>query len=207
MRTAIFITFTFFCFMLSNAEKLKKGDLIFQAEGKGEFSKAISSSTSREDSLSFVHVGIIDIDEEGGVNVIEASPKEGVRIISLKNFLLQEGEDSPGKFVVKRLCIDFPVEETIERAKSYLGQPYDWWYLPDNGKMYCSELVWESFQKEDGERIFKSNPMNFRDKDGNMPEFWIKLYQELGQEVPEGIEGTNPNDLSRDKRLVEVIEE
>lgn len=31
------------------------------------------------------------------------------------------------------------------RSQKYLGQPYDDSFLPHNGKMYCSELVWECY--------------------------------------------------------------
>lgn len=205
IRKVIFLLLSLFFIIEIKAIDYKKGDLIFQAQGDGEFSKAISNSTSRGDSVSYVHVGIIDMEEDGGINVIEASPEEGVRIVSLEKFM----ETSPDEgheviYVIKRLGIEFPVEETIERAKSYLGEPYDWWYKPDNGKIYCSELVWESYRDFNGKRIFASYPMNFRDSEGNMPEFWVKLYEELGEEVPEGLPGTNPNDLSRDDRLIEI---
>ena len=205
IRKVIFLLLSLIFIIETKATDYKKGDLIFQVQGDGEFSKAISNSTSRGDSVSYVHVGIIDMEEDGGINVIEASPEEGVRIVSLEKFM----ETSPDEgheviYVIKRLGIEFPVEETIERAKSYLGEPYDWWYKPDNGKIYCSELVWESYRDFNGKRIFASYPMNFRDNEGNMPEFWVKLYEELGEEVPEGLPGTNPNDLSRDDRLIEI---
>ena len=186
------------------AESLRSGDLIFQVEGQSDFSKAISESTTLGDSLNFVHVGIIEV-TENGINVIEASPEAGVRAIPLQSFL----KDIPEKqlkssIVVKRLDIEFPVETVIKKARSHIGEPYDWWYLPDNGKMYCSELVYESYINEDGSKIFKAKPMNFLSPDGSMPEFWVKLFEGLDCEIPQGEEGTNPNDLSADKKLKEV---
>ena len=180
----------------------KTGDLIFLAEGKGAFSKAISDATATSDSLKFVHVGIIEVDSLGHVNVIEASPEEGVRIIGFEKF-------TPDSviYVVKRLSIAFDAEGAVKRAKEHLGEPYDWWYLPSNDRMYCSELVYESYLDEAGRPIFEARPMNFRRPDGTMPEFWIELFNELGEEVPEGIPGTNPADLSRDSRLVIVNRE
>lgn len=205
IRKVIFLLLSLIFIIETKATDYKKGDLIFQAQGDGEFSKAISNSTSRGDSVSYVHVGIIDMEEDGRINVIEASPEEGVRIVSLEKFMgTSPDEGHEVIYVIKRLGIEFPVEETIERAKSYLGEAYDWWYKPDNGKIYCSELVWESYRDFNGKRIFASYPMNFRDSEGNMLEFWVKLYEELGEEVPEGLPGTNPNDLSRDDRLIEI---
>lgn len=173
------------------AEELKTGDLIFQAEGTGDFSKAISASTGSPDSLNFVHVGIIEVTDDN-VNVIEASPEYGVRLIPLNEF-----KNDSARYVIKRINIDFPLEKAVVNAKKYIGQPYDWWYLPDNEKMYCSELVYESYLDYDGNHIFETKPMNFRDEDGSFPEFWIKLFKKLGQPVPQGIPGTNPNDLSK----------
>lgn len=184
---------------------LKTGDLIFQGEGNTEFSKAIANSTSSEkDSVNFIHVGIIEVVEDS-IRIIEASSEAGVRIIDLDVFLKQSPRHK-GKpaVVVKRLDLAFPVEEAIKRAKSHLGEPYDWWYLPENGKMYCSELVYESYLDSDGNKIFPAKPMNFRNPDGSMPEFWINLFQQLGRPIPEGLPGTNPNDLSRHPSLIEI---
>ena len=185
--------------LLSASGQLKSGDLIFVAEREGAFSKAISASTAMKDSLKFVHVGIVEIVDQEPY-VIEASPEEGVREVSLMQFL----NESKNGYLVKRLSIDFPIEQTIQRAKSHLGENYDWWYLPDNGKMYCSELVYESYLTPDGKRIFKSSPMNFRDGNGEMPQFWVELFERIGSEVPEGLPGTNPNDLSKDELLIDI---
>lgn len=183
-------------FFSLNAQNLKSGDLIFVEEGSSKFSKAISDATTVGDSLNFVHVGIIEIMDDGEIFVLEASPEQGVREIPLSSFM------SLNPFtVIKRISIPFPVEETLKRAKSHIGEPYDWWYLPDNGKMYCSELVADSYLDYEGERLFESKPMNFRSEDGFFPEFWIELFRELGEEIPQGLPGTNPNDLFRNPNL------
>ena len=96
------------------------------------------------------------------------------------------------------------MEECLTKAKSFIGQPYDWWYLPDNGKMYCSELVYESYLDSDGYHIFEAHPMNFRSPDGTMPQVWISIFEELGQPVPEGVLGTNPSDLSKSPLLYTI---
>jgi hypothetical protein len=43
--------------------------------------------------------------------------------------------------------------------------------------------------------------MNWRDDEGNLPEYWIKHFEELGLPVPEGVPGTNPTDMSRSPLL------
>lgn len=183
---------------------LQSGDLLFQIRGAGEMSAAIDASTSSDGAQGFAHVGMV-IESGGNLEVIEASPREGVRIVNLNEFLADspQVEGRPG-VVAKRLDIPFRPEAVVGNAISHLGEPYDWYYLPDNGMMYCSELIYEAFVDGEGSHIFKSVPMRFRDADGNMPEFWTRLYEKLEMEVPEGTPGTNPNDLSADPRLREV---
>ena len=187
--------------LISRGENLKTGDLIFQCEGEGEFSKAISGATGRTDSLNYVHVGIIETIEDS-VFVYEASPEFGVRKTLLDEFLSSSPQiDGKPLVVIKRLEMEFPVEKTIENVKNHIGEPYDWWYLPDNGRMYCSELVYECFIDYDGNKIFVASPMNFHNADGTISQFWTDLFKKLDMEVPQGIEGTNPQDLSEDYRL------
>ena len=185
--------------LAGNCQPLKNGDLIFVVEGKSDFSKAISSATASNDSIRLVHVGIIAGNEDEKFSVIEASPEEGVREIPFEIFK----EKNP-LTVIKRLKIDFPIDKMVERARAHIGEEYDWWYLPDNDKMYCSELVFETYLDYNGRHIFPSKPMNFRAPDGSMPQFWTDLFKELGQPVPEGIEGTNPNDISNSLFLEEI---
>ncbi|MBQ4440897.1 MAG: hypothetical protein IJT61_05530 [Bacteroidales bacterium] len=84
----------------------------------------------------------------------------------------------------------------ITRTKSLVGKSYDIVFLPDNDAYYCSELIQVAFGD-----IFPSKPMNWRDAEGNLPEYWIKHFEELGAPVPEGVPGTNPTDMSRSPLL------
>lgn len=188
-----------------SAFEYKNGDLIFQAQGSSNFSDAIATATGMSDSLTYVHVGIVLKDSSQNINVIEASPVYGVRIIPVDTFINLSPRYYGKPYVtIKRVNKDIPLDRIIENAMNFLGQPYDWYYMPDNGMIYCSELVYESFLDNNGNKIFQAKPMNFRASDGTMPAFWTELYKKLGVEVPEGIPGTNPNDLSNDPQLIEV---
>lgn len=184
---------------------LQTGDLLFEVAGDTPMSEAIALSTAEREELQFDHVAMVFTDGSGNTCVIEASPKEGVRAVPLETFL-DEAVKIDGKpgVVAMRLCVDFPAEKAVADATERIGQPYDWHYLPDNGMTYCSELIYDCYLYEDGSHIFEAKPMNFRDKDGNMPQFWTELYGRLGQAVPEGVEGTNPQDLSKDPKLTEI---
>ena len=176
-------------------------DLIFQVAKGNDFSKAITDATAQTDEIKIDHVGMI-VMEKGVPHVLEASSKRGVSVVSLQAFI----DELPSGYIIKRVksssAIEF--EKVIQSAKSHIGEPYDWSYLPDNGKMYCSELIYECYRDNNGLPIFQARPMNFLDKDGNMPQFWTDLFKRLQEKIPQGVIGTNPNDLSKEEVLEEV---
>lgn len=184
---------------------LHAGDLLFQLAGASAMSDAIVGATARDAELQFDHVAIVCMDSIGNPLVIEASPQEGVRTVCLDSFLEEavKIDGQPG-VVVMRLVSYFPMETIVENAMSHISEPYDWYYLPDNGMTYCSELIYDSYIDAEGRHIFEAHPMNFRNPDGSLPSFWEELYEGLGQPVPEGIPGTNPQDLSKSPKLIEV---
>lgn len=177
---------------------LQTGDLIFEIASDNEMSNAIAEATAQSDSLKFSHVGIIMIDDNSHMpSVIEATGQKGVVITPIDSFM----NEATSGVVVKRLELDFPIDRSIDRAKSYLGRGYDWWFLPDNDEIYCSELVEKSYLLDDNTPVFSTIPMNFRDKEGNMPQFWTDLFNRLGKPIPEGVAGTNPTGISKSPHL------
>lgn len=174
----------------------QQGDLVFQVAGGSDMSQAIVDATTNVDSLQFDHVAVFAGSRRNPF-VVEASPEKGVVRTPWREFLNRSG----GGVVVKRLDADYPKQEAVERALAHLGQPYDWYYLPGNSRTYCSELVEESYLYADSTRIFPAKPMRFRAADGTMPQFWTDLFHRLGASVPEGVPGTNPNDMSRFRLL------
>lgn len=165
------------------------GDLIFFTGGSSSMDDAISSSTGD----GFVHVAIVEVDSEGTVWLIDATPQKGV----IREKLLEE----KGNMVLKRLKDSTGVAASVQRAKALIGSPYDFTFLPDNDAYYCSELVYECFLRPDGSHIFSCQPMNFLDSEGNLPEYWKELFEKLQMDVPQGIPGTNPEDLSHSTTL------
>ena len=187
---------------------LRNGDLLFQVGADSAMGSAIQDATSRGGGLPFTHVAIAEVGADGEVRIIEATGSGGVCRTELEAFLDRSALiDGQPAVVVGRVAADEEeIAAAVERAASFIGQPYDWYYLPDNGRMYCSELVYESFLRADGEHIFAAQPMNFRAGDGSMPRFWEELFDELGQPVPEGVEGTNPAAMSQSECLYEVFQ-
>lgn len=180
------------------------GDLLFQVGSESAMSGAIATATGGGAPIPFTHVGIA-VCCDGADSVLEATSPGGVRMTTLDDFL-DKSASVDGRPVVAamRLKDTTGIGASLLRARSCMGQPYDYSFRPENGKMYCSELVWESYRRPSGERIFPARPMNFRAADGTMPRFWTELFERLGEAIPEGVSGTNPADMARDAALTET---
>lgn len=174
------------------------GDLLFcVAESSSSMSSAIVESTKTTDSLQYDHVALY-AEIDGAASVIEASPSRGVVIVSLDDFLKNAAlaNGAPGVVVMRLPLGAAAIDSAVNRAISQVGRPYDWSYLPDNGKTYCSELIYESFVN-----VFDAKPMNFADSTGAIPQFWTDLFARAGETIPQGVPGTNPNDMARHHSL------
>ncbi|WP_302604854.1 YiiX/YebB-like N1pC/P60 family cysteine hydrolase [uncultured Alistipes sp.] len=185
-------------------EQLRSGDLLFQVGRESAMSGAIMAATGKSEEVKFTHVGIAVIGDQAD-SVLEAT-SGGVRMTALSDFLNKSARLNGRPIVVaKRLKDTVGIAAAVARARTFLGQPYDYSFRPDNGKLYCSELVWESYLDPDGRRLFPAQAMNFRAADGSMPPFWTELFANMSEEIPEGLPGTNSNDMSRDTSLTEVF--
>lgn len=205
MRFLLYIGILFFGLSCTpKGPQLHTGDLLFQVGAASAMEEAITAATERDTMLNFTHVGIFLTTNEAD-SVLEATSDGGVRIVPLADFLNRAGRIAgrPG-VVAMRLRDTAGVALSVKRARQYAGLPYDYSYRPGNGRFYCSELVWESYRDTCGRRIFPARPMNFRAADGTMPAFWTELFEKLGEPIPEGVPGTNPNDMAREGVLTEV---
>lgn len=187
----------------TSSSTLQDGDLLFCVADNSVMSNAIVDATQKE-KVNYDHVAIYVV-IDNTPSVIEANPKGGVISRSLDDFMENAIDINGGKGItVMRVTQSIDLKAAIQRARQFIGQPYDWSYLPDNEKLYCSELVYECYLNNDGNPLFEANPMTFKDSKGNIPDFWVDLFKRLGEPVPEGVIGTNPNDLSQSPALEEV---
>lgn len=199
----------------AGADSLRTGDLVFVAipadydvSGRG-MAGAIAASTG-SDSLRIIHVAIVEVDSLGAPWIIDATIAHGVDRhpldTMLTDFTLREGRAT---YLVRRVNPAAVPEgwdpvAAVERAKSFCGLPYDVHFLPDNGALYCSELVRNSYLDPDAAPVFAEAPMNFRDGSGEFPEYWVWLFGQLGVPIPQDIPGTNPDAMSREAILLPV---
>lgn len=191
---------------------LRSGDLVFvgipmdYSLEEGSMSEAISAATSDSTELDLIHMAILEVSEDS-TWIIDATIKHGVDRHPLDTFLrdftLKDGS-LPVFKIMRPKVSEAEARQFVDNAKKYLGQPYDVSFLPDNGAMYCSELVYNSYVSEDGTHLFSEAPMNFLDSEGNMPLYWTQLFALLGQDVPQGVPGTNPQKMATEKALSPV---
>ena len=165
-----------------------------------ETSNPITDATQGINGLKIDHVAIFHHTDSADY-ALEAYGK-AVSLTPLTNFLNRaKGKEGKPLIAVGRVIVDCDINTSMKRALSYLGRPYDRFYMPDDKEIYCSELVQKSFVDHHSQPIFSTIPMSFHDKDGKILDAWAQYYAFYHREVPEGEPGTNPGQLSRDKAV------
>ena len=119
---------------------LKEGDIVF-IESQSSQSPYIKIGTMSK----WTHCGVI-VNTPEGMKVLEAS--KTVRLTPFSDFV--------GAAKHENWCVRRPKQQLSSpiQYRKYLGQPYDLVFKFDNGKMYCSELVWIVY-KENGIELCK----------------------------------------------------
>jgi len=175
------------------------GDLIFQDLDCGEMCDAIEAVTQGYEGKAFSHVGLVSR-EGDSVMVIEALG-QGVQMIPLEAFIRR----TKHKMYVGRVKPAYKklAGKAVVFAKKPMGKPYDDAFLYDNGKYYCSELIYDAFKYANkGKPFFRLEPMTFKQPgSGDYFPVWIKYYHQLKVEIPEGKPGCNPGGLSRSDKI------
>ena len=113
---------------------LQEGDVVF-IESQSSQSPYIKVGTMSK----WTHCGVVVTTPEG-LKVLEAS--KTVRLTPFAKFIASAKNEN---WTVKR------PKQKLERPISYskyLGMPYDLEFKFNNGKMYCSELVWLIYQDQ-----------------------------------------------------------
>lgn len=178
--------------------QLESGDLIFQNLSCGPLCDAINAVTSGYDDLDFNHMGLVT--KEGKeLFVIEASGK-AVRKVRLDVFL----NYTNAPMYVGRLKPEYKslIPKALEFAHQQIGMPYDDAFLYDNGKYYCSELVYDAFKAAYKKPFFALYPMTYKipNSTAYFP-VWISYFNNLKTNIPEGELGCNPGGMSKDEKI------
>ena len=126
---------------------LQEGDIVF-IESQSSQSPYIKVGTMSK----WTHCGVI-VNTPEGMKVLEAS--KTVRLTPVPKFIGPAKNDN--------WCIKRPRQKLTKPINyhKYLGQPYDLEFKFDNGRMYCSELVWLVYKDQEVELCKPRKVSNF----------------------------------------------
>ncbi|MBD0832144.1 YiiX/YebB-like N1pC/P60 family cysteine hydrolase [Aestuariibaculum sediminum] len=195
----LLLPFLLFIFVgYSQSIKLKNGDFLFQSTNCGPLCDAINQVTEGYKGNDFSHMGMVVI-QNNQVFILEASGN-GVTLTPYEAFALK----TQAPMYVGRLKKRYQklIPHAISFGKKQIGVPYDVEYLYNNGKYYCSELIYDCFLEAYGEPLFKLFPMTYKAPgEDDYFEVWASYFKKLNMEVPEGKPGCNPGGISKSKKI------
>jgi len=127
---------------LDTIPKLQDGDLLFQTIRSHQTTAIMLASHTW---LS--HVGIVRLALDGTPKVVEAVGP--VREIPLDRWMKQ---GIGARLLIKRLpeLTHEQARAVLAAAEGFYGRPYDFFFLPDDDRIYCSELAYKAFQQGAG---------------------------------------------------------
>jgi hypothetical protein len=180
------------------------GDIIFQTSQSGQ-SVAIQLATH---SL-YSHCGLL-FNDNGKWMVYEAI--QPVCKTPLEQWIAR-GDSSKGKphyFVVRRLAksdsIMTPqvVKKMREAADKRMGKNYDLWFGWSDENIYCSELVWKSYNEATGLEVGSLRPLG--EYDLSSPIVKKELSKRYGKKLPLEEPMISPGSIFESELLVTVRE-
>ena len=209
MRTKLFILLIiglFGCsnYRISNKICLQEGDLLFQHLNCGGLCEAIETVTCGVSGKKFSHCALV-VKVHDSLFVIEAIGGK-VQLNTIEKFFSRSHDTlNVENITIGRVKENFRrlISGAISFSKKQIGQPYDDAFLLNNGKWYCSELLYESFKNaNENNEFFSLSPMTFK-KPGSNDFFpvWIEYYNKLNISIPEGELGINPGSISRSEKI------
>lgn len=154
-------------------EEVRMGDLLFLS-GQSDMEQAIQTTTGH-----YSHVAIY-LDGQ----LYHASQDKGVCRENWQDFW-----DRDKIYHVYRPLL-LPDTGILEKADSLLGQPYNASFSPKGQGYYCSQFIAAILP------LFETVAMEFGDEKGPVSPFWQDYFDQLGQPIPLGEEGTNPSQLA-----------
>lgn len=174
-------------------EELNIGELIFGLSiDTTDLSESIKNLMTGYNDELFDHVAIYI----GNGYIIEAVPEYGVRKRDISNLLNELTNIYIGTIYDDNLNI-----HAISFIEQQIGKPYNNTYIYNGDSFYCSELIHKAYELANNNIYFKQHSLTFKDSTNEIMPYWKKYYEELELEVPEGMSGSHPANLSLDKKL------
>lgn len=184
--------------------RFQQGDLLFQDLDCGDLCDAIEKVTKSAGDHHFSHIGLV-YKRHDSIYIVEAIGKD-VHLTPIETFINRQ-KDAQGnpKIVVGRLKKQYQSlnKKALDYAISQIGVPYDDDFGYNNGKYYCSELIYDAYKKANNNKpFFQLFPMTFKDPEtGKTFPAWIDYYRQINKDIPEGKPGCNPGGISTSNRL------
>lgn len=199
MKNIIFILL-FSISVFAQKTELKNGDLLFININCGGMCDAINAVTNGYNNNNFNHMGLVVKTAKNEYFVYEAIGSAVVKT-PLKNFLAYT-KNTVYVGTLKRKYANL-IPKAISFCEEQLGVPYDDDFLYDNGKYYCSELIYDAFKFANNNKpFFKLFPMTYKEpKSDNFFSVWVEHFAKREIEIPEGKPGCNPGGMSLDKKI------
>ena len=216
MRLTCTILFIFLISCQNNINhdifQIQKGDILFQDLDSSPICDAIELVTPGYKKANFSHIGIVvevgdkfcinpDYLYEDHVRILEAIPKK-VTTTRLDSFLYRSHDrNNDPKVIVGRLKrkYQYTIDDAIQFLKSKIGDPYDNAFLISNDAYYCSELIFEAFEKDS---IFSLQPMTFLNPlNQDTLQAWKEYYSKLKINIPQNEPGINPGIMSLSNKI------
>jgi len=199
MKKYFYLLFTILISCTKNF-KLQEGDLLFQDLDSSPLCDAIELVTPGYNSANFSHIGLVVLDNDT-LKVLEAIPPK-VMITNLDDFINRSFDKNGNpKVIVGRLKKEFTnsISNAVSYSKSKLEITYDEVFLINNETYYCSELIFEAFEKDS---IFQLKPMTFlHPKTKDTLKVWKEYYSDLNTNIPQGNPGINPGIMSLSNKI------
>lgn len=178
---------------------LKNGDILFQDLDCGPMCDAIEAVTQGYEGLDFSHMGMIYLRNDS-ILIIESIGK-GVILTPIDQFLKRTTK----QHLVGRLKPKYTglIPQALGYSLLCMGMPYDDDFLYDNGKYYCSELIYDAFKHANGgQPFFKLFPMTYKEPGtDNFFPVWEQHFKQLNLPIPEGLPGCNPGGMSQSDKI------
>lgn len=160
---------------------------------------AIESVTRSYGTHHFSHIGLVHLRGDS-VFVIEAIGSQ-VQLTPIHTFTARSNKPLVHARVLERYAT--LAHKATDTALRYLGIAYDNDFIYNNGKYYCSEMIYDAFKAANkGKPFFRLQPMTFK-QPGSKQYFpvWEQHYRKLGIAIPQGQPGINPGGMSRSKKI------
>jgi Permuted papain-like amidase enzyme, YaeF/YiiX, C92 family len=185
----------------------KAGDFLLQDLDCGDLCTAIEKVTPALKGKRFSHIGFV-CSVNDSLYVIEAIGPD-VHLTKVQEFINRnkDAQNKP-KIVVMRLQNDYQalVQPATLFCLKQLGKAYDDTFIYDNGKYYCSELLYDAFKSANkNQAFFDLQPMTFIDPETKQTfPAWTQYYNDLKFAIPEGLLGCNPGGIANSPKLTVV---